>query len=101
MNDLQLDGAHASTAKRAQNGSSAGVPLLMPNQDLTISEGTIVTWLKQVGDHVKKGEAVVEVETAKAVLAVESPADGTLAHISAQPQDVVALGAQLGMIRPD
>ncbi len=105
MNDLQLDGAAASqtnaAANGAQNGSSNGVPLLMPNQDLTISEGTVVTWLKQVGDPVKKGEAVVEVETAKAVLAVESPADGTLAHISAQPQDVVALGAQLGLIRPD
>lgn len=81
--------------------SMRGVPLLMPNQDLTISEATVVNWLKQVGDRVTEGEAVVEVETAKSVLVVESPLDGTLSQISAQPQDVVALGATLGMIEAD
>ncbi len=102
MNDPQLPVASGASGASdgAQDGVSDGVPLLMPNQDLTISEGTVVSWLKRVGDAVKQGETVVEVETAKSVLEVESPVDGTLAHISAQPQDVVALGAQLGLIRP-
>jgi 2-oxoisovalerate dehydrogenase E1 component len=108
MNDAQLDAAVAPTqgastqgaSEGASNGASGGVPLLMPNQDLTISEGTVVAWLKSVGDAVKKGEALVEVETAKSVLEVESPVDGVLSQISAQPQDTVALGAALGVIEP-
>ncbi|MEO6906536.1 MAG: thiamine pyrophosphate-dependent enzyme [Abditibacteriaceae bacterium] len=79
---------------------SGGVPILMPNQDLTITEGTVVQWLKNVGDAVQQGEAVVEVETAKAVLEVEAPANGTLLQIIARAQEVVPLGAQLGLIQP-
>ena len=75
-----------------------GTPLLMPNVDLTITEGTIVSWLKKPGEAVHRGEAVVEVETDKAVMEVESPADGTLAEILAEQGAVVALGQQLGTI---
>ena len=75
-----------------------GTPLLMPNVDLTITEGTIVSWLKKPGEAVHRGEAVVEVETDKAVMEVESPADGTLAEILAEHGAVVALGQQLGTI---
>ena len=73
----------------------------MPNVDLTITEATVVRWLKRVGEGVRKGEAIVEVETDKAVMEVEAPADGTLAEILAQEGDVVALGQQLATIRPN
>ncbi len=76
-----------------------GVPLIMPNMDLIITEGTVVAWLKKVGDRVRSGEAVVEIETDKAVTNVESPADGVLAEILATEGTVVALGGRLGTIR--
>ena len=64
-------------------GTTSGVPVLMPNMDLIITEATVVAWLKQVGDTVRKGEALLEIETDKAVTEVESPADGVLVEILA------------------
>ena len=55
----------------------------MPNQDLTITEGKVVGWSKKVGDQVTKGETVAEIETDKAVIAIEAPADGRLVEIVA------------------
>ena len=75
------------------------VPLVMPNQDLTITEARVIQWLKSVGDPVVKDEAVVEVETDKAVLTVDAPVDGILSEIVAPPESVVLLGQQLGTIR--
>ena len=77
----------------------SGTPLMMPNMDLTITEATVVKWLKQIGERVTTGEPVVEMETDKAVTQVESPVDGTLAEILATEGAVVALGDQLGTIR--
>ncbi len=81
-------------------GLGTGVPLIMPNMDLTITEATVVGWLKQVGQPVAAGETVVEMETDKAVVPIESPADGVLAEILAPAGTTVALGQRLAMIRP-
>jgi pyruvate/2-oxoglutarate dehydrogenase complex dihydrolipoamide acyltransferase (E2) component len=75
------------------------VALIMPNQDLTITEATILRWLSKVGDAVSKGQAVVEVETEKAVSQVEAPADGTLTEVLATEGTVVRLGQRIGTIR--
>jgi 2-oxoisovalerate dehydrogenase E1 component len=71
----------------------------MPNMDLTVEEAKVVQWVKKIGDRVTKGESVLEVETDKAVVEIEAPASGTLARIVAQPDEVVALGATLGVIK--
>jgi 2-oxoisovalerate dehydrogenase E1 component len=84
----------------AKQSTADGVPLIMPNQDLTITEGTIVGWLKQVGQSVAAGEGVVDVETDKATFSVEAPLDGTLVEILAGEGTVVLLGQQIGTIRP-
>jgi 2-oxoisovalerate dehydrogenase E1 component len=76
-----------------------GVPVIMPNQDLTINDATIVQWLCQVGQTLRKGQPIVEVETEKATSQVEAPADGTLAEILAQAGAVVRLGQRIGTIR--
>lgn len=76
-----------------------GHALIMPHGDLTVTEATVVAWLKQPGDPVKKGETVVEVETAKAVSPIESPADGVLGEILAPVDTVVKMGQQLAVIR--
>jgi 2-oxoisovalerate dehydrogenase E1 component len=77
-----------------------GVPVIMPNQDLTITEATIVRWMCRVGDRVAKGQPVVEVETDKATSQVEAPADGTLAEVLAREGTVVLLGQRIGTITP-
>jgi 2-oxoisovalerate dehydrogenase E1 component len=87
-------------APKPAAASADGVPLTMPNMDLTITEATVVTWLKKVGEPVRSGEAVVEMETDKAVTQVESPLDGTLVEILATEGTVVPLGGRLGTIRP-
>jgi 2-oxoisovalerate dehydrogenase E1 component len=94
----------ASVASPAPAASAAstvdGVALVMPNVDLTVNEARVIQWLKKVGQRVAQGEAVVEVETDKAVMNVESPADGTLVEIAAPPDTVVLLGQRLGTVRP-
>jgi 2-oxoisovalerate dehydrogenase E1 component len=77
-----------------------GLPVLMPNQDLTVTEGTVVRWLKQVGDSVKLDEVIVEVETAKAIVSVESPSTGKLAEILAQEGMTVQMSQPLGTVQP-
>lgn len=77
-----------------------GEVLTMPHGDLTVSEGTVVKWYKQVGDPVAVGEAVVDIETDKAVSFVESPVKGVLARITAPEGAVVKMGQELGVIAP-
>ena len=55
--------------------------VIMPKIGLDMEEGTIEKWLKAVGDPVKEGEPLVDIETDKAVTTVESALNGTLAEI--------------------
>jgi 2-oxoisovalerate dehydrogenase E1 component len=73
--------------------------ILMPFGDLTVSEGKLVKWLKAVGDAVKEGDVVAEIETDKAVVEIEAPANGTLARIDQQVGAVVPMGGQIGAIK--
>jgi pyruvate/2-oxoglutarate dehydrogenase complex dihydrolipoamide acyltransferase (E2) component len=55
--------------------------VVLPKWGMGIEEGTVVRWLKSVGDTVAQGEPLVEIETAKATQEVESPVGGTLTEI--------------------
>src|SRR5436305_15000823 len=55
--------------------------ILMPRLSDTMTEGVIAEWHKKVGDTVKKGEVLAEIETDKATMELESYKDGTLLHI--------------------
>src|SRR5580765_5542707 len=55
--------------------------ILMPRLSDTMTEGVIAAWHKNVGDPVKKGDLLAEVETDKATMDLESYKDGTLLHI--------------------
>ena len=72
----------------------------MPDLATTGSPMRVVRWLVSVGQTVARGDQLVEVETDKAVMNVESPADGTLVEIAAPVDTVVLLGQRLGTIRP-
>src|ERR1051325_4219950 len=56
----------------------------MPRLSDTMTEGVIAAWHKKVGDTVKKGDLLAEVETDKATMELESYKDGTLLHIGTQ-----------------
>jgi 2-oxoisovalerate dehydrogenase E1 component len=95
--------APSALAKAAatKNGATVkGEPVNMPHGDLTVTEATVVKWYKKVGDAVAKGEAVVDVETDKAVSAVESPIDGTLAQVVEAEGNVVKMGQLLAVVSP-
>lgn len=81
-------------------GSLPGEPLMMPFGDLTVSEGKLIRWVKQVGEAVALGEVVVEIETDKAVVEVESPSAGVLVQQLETEGTVVQMGQQIGVIAP-
>lgn len=70
----------------------------VPSLGESVSEATIAKWFKQEGDAVKKDELLVELETDKVTLEVNSPDDGALKTIKAKEGDTVEVGALLGII---
>ncbi len=92
--------APAPVTAPAARATVAGEPLMMPFGDLTVSEGRLVRWLKQVGDAVAAGEIVVEIETDKAIVEVESPLAGTMAQLLEAEGTMVQMGQQIGVITP-
>ena len=55
--------------------------ILMPRLSDTMTEGIIASWHKKIGDPVKKGELLAEIETDKATMELESYKDGFLLHL--------------------
>lgn len=74
------------------------VDIVLPSSGMGIEEATIVRWLKTVGDQVREGETIVEVETAKATVEIEAPAPGRLATIIAPIGATVEVNAIIGTI---
>ncbi len=72
--------------------------IIMPQGGQDITEGTVVNWLKEEGETVKKGEVVCEVETEKAVFEVQAPAAGTLLRIIAKEGEKVPIFSVIGVI---
>ncbi|MBM2712680.1 dehydrogenase [Mesorhizobium caraganae] len=83
----------------AQAPASDDEPITMPFGDLTVSEGTVVKWLKAVGDAVKEGELIAEIETDKAVVEIEAPISGKLSAIDQPVGAVVPMGGRIGGIK--
>ena len=67
----------------------------MPKLSDTMEEGGIASWLKEVGEFVDEGEALVEIETDKATMEYASPEEGYLLEALAQPGKAVALNAPI------
>ena len=77
------------------------VEFKMPKMGESISEATIISWLKQVGDSVTAEEIILEVATDKVDSEVPSPCSGTITEIRFQKDDVVAVGEVLALISTD
>jgi pyruvate dehydrogenase E2 component (dihydrolipoamide acetyltransferase) len=72
--------------------------VVMPRLSDSMEEGTILTWLKQVGDEVAVGDELVEIETDKANMAYESDTAGTLTEILAQEGETLPIGSPIARI---
>ncbi|MHC4149854.1 MAG: dihydrolipoamide acetyltransferase family protein [Planctomycetota bacterium] len=67
----------------------------LPQLGQTMEEGTIISCTVNVGDEVKKGDVIFEIETDKATLEMESPADGFVKHILAETDQTLPVGEPL------
>lgn len=75
--------------------------VVMPALEMAQETGKLVSWRKKEGESVAKGELLLEVETDKAVMEIESPADGILAGIKVHEGAVVPVGQTIAwIIRP-
>jgi len=75
--------------------------VVMPALEMAQETGTLIAWRKKEGESVSKGEPLLEIETDKAVLEVEAPADGILAGIAAQEGAVIPVGETIAwIVRP-
>ncbi|HYP28298.1 MAG TPA: dihydrolipoamide acetyltransferase family protein [Blastocatellia bacterium] len=70
----------------------------MPQMGESIAEGTIVRWLKQVGDSVKRDEPLFEISTDKVDAEIPSPASGVLSEIKAKEGETVPVNAVVAVI---
>jgi pyruvate dehydrogenase E2 component (dihydrolipoyllysine-residue acetyltransferase) len=74
------------------------IPLVMPKMSMTMEEGTLVVWHKSAGDQIRAGDVVCEVATDKVDMEVESPADGTVTRLVAEPQQVIPVGEPIAYL---
>ena len=72
--------------------------VIMPALEMAQETGKVLRWLKAPGDSVRKGEPIVEIETDKVTVEIESPASGVLRDVTAQEGDVVPVGQTIALI---
>src|SRR5207302_1633075 len=110
------EAAHGASAdvEHAQSASAAEPPsepqpaqetaelidVVIPEMGESVSEGTVLEWLKQVGDHVELNDGLVEISTDKVDAELPSPVAGTLAEILVQPDETVSTGTVVARIAP-
>jgi pyruvate dehydrogenase E2 component (dihydrolipoamide acetyltransferase) len=72
--------------------------VVMPALEMAQETGKVISWLKNEGEAVAKGEPLLEIETDKAVMEIESPADGVLAGVKAEPGAEIQVGRTIAWI---
>src|SRR5688572_33273037 len=72
--------------------------ITMPQLSDTMTEGTVVKWLKKEGDKVKSGDIIAEIETDKANMEMEAFESGTLALTAAKEGKKVKVGGRIAVL---
>ncbi len=72
--------------------------LMMPKMGFDMQEGTLVRWMKQVGEAVNKGDVIAEIETDKATVEVEAQASGMVLQLMVDENSIVEVGAAIAVI---
>lgn len=74
------------------------ISVVMPALEMAQETGKLLAWRKKEGERVEKGEPLLEIETDKAVVEVEAPADGILAGITAEVGAVIPVGETIAWL---
>jgi 2-oxoisovalerate dehydrogenase E2 component (dihydrolipoyl transacylase) len=72
--------------------------IIMPSLGETVDEGKVVKWLKKVGDEIKEGDILCEVETDKTAAEIPSTVNGKLTDIIAQEGDTIPVGGKIATV---
>src|SRR6266542_1483705 len=72
--------------------------VIMPQMGESVAEGTVVKWLKKVGDRVERDEALLEISTDKVDAEIPSPAAGVLTRILVKENETVEVSSVLAVI---
>jgi 2-oxoglutarate dehydrogenase E2 component (dihydrolipoamide succinyltransferase) len=78
--------------------TGTAVDVVMPQMGVSVSEGTITRWVKQVGEHIAADETLLEISTDKVDTEVPSPATGTVTEILVNEGETVEVGTVLARI---
>ncbi len=81
--------------------TTSAIDVVMPQMGVSVSEGTITKWLKQVGDPIAADESLLEISTDKVDTEVPSPGEGILQQILVQEGETVDVGTKLAVIVPE
>lgn len=93
--------SEASVATQTKSEIPAGVKVVtMPRLSDTMTTGTVATWLKKVGDTVKEGDILAEIETDKATMEFESFNSGTLLYIGVEEGGTAPVDTILAILGP-
>lgn len=89
----------------SESSASAEIPagvevIAMPRLSDTMTEGTVASWLKKIGDTISEGDILAEIETDKATMEFESFYSGTLLYIGVEEGKTAAVNAVLAIIGP-
>ncbi len=77
------------------------ISVIMPALEMAQETGKVLSWRKKEGDRVSKGEPLLEIETDKAVVEIESPGEGILAGVTAQAGAIIPVGQTIGwLVKP-
>ena len=90
--------APAAAPAAAAAPSSEAVDVMVPTLGESVTEATVASWFKAVGDTVEQDEMLCELETDKVSVEVPAPASGTLSEITAAEGTTVEAGGKLGVI---
>ena len=74
--------------------------VVMPQMGVSVSEGTVTKWLRQVGEPIQRDEPLLEISTDKVDTEVPSPGEGVVAEIRVQEGETVEVGTVLALIAP-
>ena len=72
--------------------------IIMPSLGETVDEGKVVKWLKKVGDEIKEGDILCEIETDKTAAEIPSTVNGKLTEIIAQEGDTIPVGGKIATV---
>ena len=76
------------------------IQVVMPQMGVSVSEGTVTKWLKQVGEPIARDEPLLEISTDKVDTEVPSPGEGVLAQVLVSEGQTVDVGTVLATIAP-